>query len=185
MVALIGALEAQAALEVYNIGFSGGGSGAYGQIDVVDGSAVNGSLTITTGHDQGTYSLVPGQGSIRLYDGTDLIYDNLVNAASNPFLDADGLAFVGTAVNNVGQPLVGVNLWGNSDGSYTLFLDPPYGAVNGSAAISSAPEPDTFGVVTGLGLLASLPLCRRSLKLTFILRQKFRLYGLNLCQSAR
>src|ERR1022692_1900511 len=138
------AMQSQASL--YDITFSGSGYSANGQIDVSGGLATSGYLTVTVGNDLGTYDLVTGGSSIRITDGTDLIYDNLVNPGNNPFLDINGLAFVSAAVDIHGHPLVGFNLWGNGTDNYSLFDVSPgvYNTANGAATITAVPEATTM-----------------------------------------
>jgi hypothetical protein len=152
--AIVLAVQAQAAISVYDISFSGVSSAASGQIDVAGGLATAGYLTVTAGPNQGTYNLAsltsslitggsPSVPSIRFTDGTDQIFDDLVNPSSNPFLTGNGLEF---ANNNV----VGFNLWGTGAGSYTLFdvSGPPltsvYSEDSGTASIVAVPEPATM-----------------------------------------
>ena len=146
--------------------FSGSVSTASGELDVVGNIAVSGYLDVTSGANQGTYSLVsltsplitggtPSVPSIRISDGTDLIFDNIVNAASDPFFDSNGLAF---ANNNT----IGFNLWGNSPGYYSLFDvsgTPPgheYIQDNGTATLAPVPEPASITLISvfaGLSIL--------------------------------
>jgi hypothetical protein len=102
-----------------------------------------------------TSSLITGGSasvpSVRFTDGTDQIFDNVVNAGSNPFLTGNGLEF---ANNNQ----VGFNLWGNGAGSYTLFdvSGPPLTHVyiedGGTASIVAVPEAaNMLGGLSALG----------------------------------
>ena len=147
---------AQAQIYTYDVTFTGSISAANGQIEVQSGLAISGFLTVTMGPNQGTYPLVPGSGVFnagRVNGGTDLIVDNLVNAAADPFVDSNGVAF------EAADQSIGFNLWGNGPGSYTL-LDAggpttPYTYVldNGVATLTPVPEP-TGVALLGLGIAA-------------------------------
>jgi hypothetical protein len=155
---------AQAQIYTYDVTFTGGSSAANGQIEVQSGLAIGGFLTVTEGPNQGTYQLVPGSGVFnagRVNGGSDLIVDNLVNPAADPFLDDNGVAF------EAADKSIGFNLWGNSPGSYSLWDAggpiAPYTYVidNGMATLTltSVPEPASVGLL-GLGI-AVLALRRR------------------------
>ncbi len=164
LAACVAGMVVQSHAQLYDITFTGGSSAANGQINVVGGMATSGYLDITAGANQGTYSLVsltsplitggtPSVPSVRFTDGTDLIFDNVVNVGSDPFLDGNGLVFAN-------DNLIGFNLWGNSPGSYTLFdvSGPPdvhvYFADNGSATVTPAPEPASIAfLLLGMGAL--------------------------------
>jgi hypothetical protein len=145
-------VAAQARATLYDIAFTGSGYAAHGQIDVAGGLATSGHLTVTAGNDLGTYYLATGGPSVRVGGGTDLIYDNVVNPSSDPFLDGNGLAF---ALNNVLSSTPGFNLWGNGPGSYTLFdaSVTEYNAANGTATISLAAVPEPSTMISGALLL--------------------------------
>jgi hypothetical protein len=165
-------MAVQSHAQLYNITFTGGSSAANGQIDVVGGIATSGYLVVTAGANQGTYNFVsltsplitggtPSEPSVRFTDGTDLIFDDVVNVSSDPYLTDNGLVFAN-------DHIVGFNLWGNSPGSYSLFdvSGPPdtgvYFQDNGIATITPAPEPTTAGCfLLGLGALA---FCQRFAK---------------------
>jgi hypothetical protein len=158
-------IAVQSHAQMFDITFTGGSSAANGQIDVVGGIATSGYLVVTAGANQGTYNFVsltsplisggtPSEPSVRFTDGTDQIFDDVVNVSSNPYLTGDGLEFAN-------DHLIGFNLWGNSPDSYSLFdvSGPPdtheYIIDNGIATITPVPEPTTAGCfLLGLGALA-------------------------------
>jgi hypothetical protein len=154
-VGLVAGVQGNAAF--CDITFTGGNSvAAYGQVEVVNNLALDGFLTVNAGPNQGTYLLVPGPaGSVRLPDGTDLIYDNKVNLGSDPVLTGEGLAFVSR--DSSGNPLVGFNLWGNSPGSYTLFGTPPWGQPNENGTANFTVVPESSNMFAGAFLLILLP----------------------------
>lgn len=152
-------MAAQLQAAWYDLSFTGGSSVASGQIDVVDGLAVNGYLDVTAGANIGTYDLLLGGPSEQTFvtsDGTDLNYDNKVTLGSNPFLDVYGLAFADGPANTAG--VVGFNLFGNGPNSYSLFGDPPWGApyVNADATLVAVPEPVSTTKVAGISALGVL-----------------------------
>lgn len=146
-VALVMAVQARASL--YDITFTGGGSAANGQIDVVGNDAVSGYLTVTAGAQSvGTYDLIPGSGTMYGAGGGGFNYDNQVFVASNPFLDNGGLLFGG------GNTLI--NLWGDGVNQYSLYgLPPAYAPAvdNGIATISLAAVPEPTTMIAGALLL--------------------------------
>jgi len=174
LVACAMGMAVQSHAQMYDIIFTGGSSAANGQIDVVGGIATSGYLVVTAGANQGTYNFVsltsplisggtPSEPSVRFTDGTDQIFDDVVNVSSNPYLTGDGLEFAN-------DHLIGFNLWGNGPGSYSLFdvSGPPdahvYVIDNGTATITPGPvpEPTTAGCfLLGLGALAC---CQRYAK---------------------
>lgn len=158
--ALLIAVQARATL--YDITFNGGGSTATGWIDVVGGVATSGSLTITAGGNPGTYNLLPGAGNFPAPPGWQLTYDNVVNPASNPFVDNSGLLFTSgaTAINLFSELPV--------NGLYGLYGYPPQwspSADNGIATLTAVPEPTT--IISGVLML--LPFGASTLR---VLRKK-------------
>jgi hypothetical protein len=102
-------ISSTALADTYDITYTDGGANvANGEIDVVGGMAVSGTLTVTAGAADGTWTLQPGAGE----DGS-FIWDNQVNPASNPFLDPDGLLFVDGSSE--------LNIWGNGADNYSLY----------------------------------------------------------------
>jgi hypothetical protein len=153
--------------QTYDITFNGAANGeayaANGQIDVVGGLAINGSITVTAGNDLGTYSLLTSSPTVVVPVGitANLTGDNEVSPNLNPFLDGGGLVFTGSLFND-NQSDVGFNLWGNGPGSYSLFdaSATQYTEADGTATITPAPEPATLALA-GLGGLGVLLLRRR------------------------
>jgi hypothetical protein len=139
-------VAAQARATLYDISFSGGGSTAYGQIDVSGGVADSGLLDVTAGPATGTYSLYTWSGggisSVRVTGGTDLIVDNIVDVGANPFLDIYGLAFV------TGDHSEGIDFSLASGDIYNLAGFGPlgYAVPNafGTATLTAVPEPTTL-----------------------------------------
>jgi hypothetical protein len=137
-------VAAQARASWYDITFDGGGSDAYGTIDVVSGAAISGSLTITAGGNDGTYSLLPGTGSFSTPPGYVLTYDSLVNPGSQPFVDNAGLLFTrgSTAINLFSEIPAG-----SGAATYGLYGYPPQwvpGVDYGTATLTAVPEPTTI-----------------------------------------
>jgi hypothetical protein len=175
-----------AADEIYDFTFTSGGMDATGTISVntITGMADGGSINVTgvpLEADPSTLitasgSLLPASGvtTDSNHDGDDIIFDNLVNIANDPILDGNGLGF-GSGQYGPTQYNTLINLWGNSPGSYTLFVaeaqldgngnvigDPQwvYNASNGSLTVTdvgaSVPEPATYALfgVLAVGCLA-------------------------------
>jgi hypothetical protein len=157
--ALVMAAQANAAL--YNIGFTASNNEilANGVVDVdVTGLATSGYITIYKGGSSlpigTTYNLVPAGPVVSLLGSFQ--YDNMVNAATRPFIDNKGLLFSGggrevslfwnlgtDANNNI------YSLRGFSSGTYAPN-------VTGGASISLAavPEPSTyFAGMSAIGML--------------------------------
>ena len=150
------AATACAHAQVFDITFTGSQSAATGQIDVVSGLAASGSITVTSGANQGTYNLVSltsplingaaqGNAQTLVLTGGDQIFDDVVTPGSNPFVTSDGLEFAN-------DDSKGFNLFSNGSNSYTLFDTGPgvYVIDNGAATLTATPEPSSWG----LGLCA-------------------------------
>ena len=155
---------------LYDFTFNGDGSSASGQIDLVGGVAVSGTLDVTSGNAQGTYSLYTWNGggisSIRVDGGTDLIVDNLVDVNSRPSLDVYGLAFVSSSYTG-GHPSEGIDLSLNYGTTYNLagfgidgYCNPN---ANGSVFFDLVPFPEpTTGAIILLCLgISSMMIFRR------------------------
>jgi hypothetical protein len=179
--------SAPAAADVmYDFTFTSGGMNATGtiSIDTITGMADSGSINVTGVPLEADPSmLITASGSLlpasgvttdSNHDGDDIIFDNLVNIANDPILDGNGLGF-GSGQYGPTQYNTLINLWGNSPGSYTLFVaeaqldgngnvigDPQwvYNASNGSLTVTdvgaSVPEPATYALfgVLAVGCLA-------------------------------
>jgi|GEM_PF-2801376 hypothetical protein len=98
------------------------------QGSLISPSNGNGTYTLTGGSVVGTgldnsgliYSLVPvgPGGSIRPFGATDLIADNqFAPASSDNFIPGQGFTFQ----NGSGLSATYLNIWGNGNGSYTIF----------------------------------------------------------------
>jgi hypothetical protein len=157
--------QARADITSYTFSYNGGGVTATGNLSLDGTFAVGGNIDITSGPVLGIFNLytwaTPGESSIRLTDGTDLIVNNQVNLASNPMMDLDGLAFVSSAVDSSGNPLEGLNLYGNGVSSYGLWGagSDGYGVPNvtGSLDVAPAPVPEPVPLaLAGLGFGALL-----------------------------
>lgn len=116
-------------------------------------SFLNGVQGITAFLDNPNF---PGTDSIRVDGGTDLIFDNVFNAASTS-LDGSGIVF---QLSN-GQD---VNLWGDGGNAYELFIGNYLFDGRGDATID-APEPASWALMlTGLLAFAGLLFARRQRK---------------------
>ena len=120
--------------EMYDLTYTDGGANvATGVIDVVGDNAISGSLTVTAGAADGSWTLSPGSGS----DGS-FIWDNIVTPGSDPFLDVDGLLFV----NGFSE----LNIWGNSPDNYSLYgnIDGNYNPVSDGGTATLTPVSDNI-----------------------------------------
>ena len=130
---------------------------AYGQIDVVGGVAISGSLAVTAGPDVGSYILVPGTGN----DG-NFVYDNVVyypGLVNGGFLDSTaGLlwSMSGTAGNSPEM-----NMWynvayqayiGDPPDTYSLWGVPPTYNPESYGTVVLTQVPDGGMTVSMLGL---------------------------------
>lgn len=179
-------------IQTYDFEFSGGnGVQATATITVDNGVTQSGSINVTGVPTEANPSILinaagllipdsdsPNAETLINHDGDNIIFDNLVYGGSDPILDADGLGFASGQYQDSAHYETLINLWGNSPGSYTLFVaeaqldsqgnvigDPQYvyNLTNGSLTFSAAvPEPATFGALAGFGALGSCFLLRRS-----------------------
>lgn len=128
-------------------GFLGGGVDASGTLDVTGGQALDGTgtitspfwvgpetLTLVTLSTPNVHDLGGGNLSYRFGGGTDLIGDTVYP------IDSSGLVFSVTN-SNPADPFnllnVGLNVWSNGDGTFTLFLA-GNGIYYGTTAVSTA-----------------------------------------------
>lgn len=177
-------------IQTYDIDFSGNnGEQATGTITVDNGVAQSGSISAGVPTEADPSILVnvagplipdlgaPSSETLIDHDGDDIIFDDMVYGGSDPILDADGLGFASGQYQDSVHYETLINLWGNSPGSYTLFVaeaqldsngnvigDPQYvyDLSNGSLIISAVPEPAAFAASAGLGVLGTCFLRRRS-----------------------
>jgi hypothetical protein len=134
--------------DTYDITYTDGGANvATGVIDVVGDTAVSGTLTVTAGTADGSWTLAPGSGS----DGS-FIWDNQVTPGSDPFLDVDGLLFVDGSSE--------LNIWGNGPDNYSLYgnIGGNYNPVSngGTATLTLVGSPDAVASAADGGWTASL-----------------------------
>ncbi len=167
-------------LITYDFTFTGsGGMDATGTISVLDGVAQSGSVIVTGAPVEAAPntlismagSLLPASGATDAenHNGDVITYDNLVNVANDPTLNGNGLGFGSGPYQDSTHYNTLINLWGNSPGSYTLFVGEAsldgsgnvidaeyvYAMQNGSFTITPVPEPSTF-VLLGIGAVSLL-----------------------------
>jgi hypothetical protein len=175
------ASNATASTITYDFTFTGGGGmDATGTISVLDGVAQSGSIDVTGVPVEASPStliiaagsLLPASGptDARNHDGDVITYDNIVNAANDPVLNGNGLGFGSDPYGSSSYNTV-INLWGNSPGSYTLFIGEAlldgngnvvgdaqyvYHTDSGSFTLTPVPEPATLALLAlaGAALLA-------------------------------
>ena len=165
--ALVMAVQARASLEMFNVSFidSTAANIAAGVIDVnlVNGLAQTGTLTVLNGAAAGSYNLIPTPGlAVGVFTSPlgAFNYDNEIQGIppgppTAPFLDIYGLAFAGIG-SKVGTE---VNLWGTSSGvnGYTFYGYTAAGGYNptttGGAAITPTPVPEPTTMIAGALLL--------------------------------
>ncbi len=162
---------------LYDITFDdGNGNVGTGQVDVQPGGnnrffAYSGYLQVTSGGASGTWNLYTAGGTTPypgyLYSPSGgYIYNNAVYpTGQNPqyplvssLLDVYGLLFIQANGNEL-------NLWGNSDGTYTLGgniggyqnfnVNIGFGGTANNPIITQAPEPNTITLTALAGLLAA------------------------------
>ena len=165
---------------IYDFTFTGsGGMNAKGTISILDGVAQSGSINVTGVPIEASPStlisaagsLLPESGSTdaRNHDGDVITYDNIVNVANDPVLNSNGLGF-GSGQYGPSSYNTLINLWGNSPGSYTLFIGEAlldgngnvvgdaqyvYHSDSSSLTLTPVPEPATLSLLA-LGGLAML-----------------------------
>jgi hypothetical protein len=174
------ASSATASTITYNFTFTGsGGMDATGTISISNGVAQSGSINVTGVPVEASPLtlisaagfLLPASGSTdaRNHDGDVITYDNIVNVANDPVVDGNGLGF-GSGQYGANSYNTLINLWGNSPGSYALFVGEAqvdgngnvvgdaqyvYHWENGSLTLTPTPEPATLSLLV-LGGLAML-----------------------------
>ena len=204
MLVLIASAPAAVA-QIYTFTFIGNsGIDASGTITISGGVATSGSINVVNvpleapPHTPLTtavgYLNTAAGGDVRNFDG-DVYgpYDTVVNPLSDPVFDINGLAFGSSIINgnttstpvtyDGGTPVYDtiIGLWGNSPGSYGMFIGEanpadlnPDGTLipgrdaqwvyvyneTGTLTLTPVPEPATLGLVSA-GLLGLLALRRR------------------------
>jgi hypothetical protein len=161
----------------YDFTFASGGMNATGTITVENGVAQAGSINVTgvpleaspSTLNSASGSLLPANGVTTAidHDGDDIIYDNLV-LMNDPILDGDGLGFGSGQYQDSSHCNTVINLWGNSPGSYSLFVGEAnldangnvigdaqwiYAQNDGSLTLIAVPEPTPYGALAGASLL--------------------------------
>jgi hypothetical protein len=160
---------------LYDITFTDGGVNVgAGQIDVESGLAVSGYFDVTAGIAAGSFSLYTAGGNIAypgqltspaeafLYDNAIYLTTNPQYPTTNPFLDMAGLLFTDVSGNEI-------NLWGNSDGTYTFYgdinhnrYDPQVvGESTIAPAVAPAPEPSSIAIIALMLVPAGVYLRRK------------------------
>ncbi|HEX3624807.1 MAG TPA: hypothetical protein VGN23_14925 [Verrucomicrobiae bacterium] len=126
--------RAVAAVQFYDFTFTGNdGIDATGTIGIDGGVAVSGSITVTGVPLEATPStlvtasgaLLTPDGDVRNHDGDVVTYDTVVNPSNDPIFDSTGVAFgSGYFGTDGGTPEDNtlINIWGNSPGSYGMFI---------------------------------------------------------------
>jgi hypothetical protein len=174
--------------QIYNFTFSSGGMNATGTIDIVGGVAQSGSINVTGVPLEATPStmitsagsLLPASGptDARDHDGDVITFDNVV-LGSDPIFTGNGLGFgSGFYGYDGGTPEYDtiINLWGNSPGSYGLFVGEAqvdgsgnvigdaqwvYAENNGSLTLTPSPEPSTVALMLGALTVGFVAIRRR------------------------
>ena len=178
-----------AVAQIYDFTFiGGGGMDATGTISIVGGVAQSGSINVTgvpLEANPGTLisaagALVPDLATpstltLINHDGDNIIFDNQVNLANDPILNGNGLGFASGPYQDSVHYNTLINVWGNSPGSYTLFVAEAqldgsgnvigdaqwvYHADSGSLTLTPVPEPSTGALILS-ALAVGLAVCRR------------------------
>jgi hypothetical protein len=173
VVAMGMAAQSQAAIQTYDLTFNQTGESdqygnatppsvtdAVGQLNVDNGIAISGTLSVLSGPDKGSYNLVAGTGNDGVFAYDNIVFPQLQNGG---FLDSTaGLLWSVTGVAGNSSEM---NMWYNPGsqfsqpaGSYSLWGAPPtYNPeAYGIATLVAAPEPVSttqFAGLSALGLL--------------------------------
>jgi hypothetical protein len=121
--------------QIYNFTFTGNdGIDATGTISIVGGVAQSGSISVInvpleapphTPLTTAAGDFLTAGGDVRNHDGDVVTYDTVVNPSNDPVFDSIGVAFAsGFYGTDGGTPEYNtlINLWGNSPGSYGMFI---------------------------------------------------------------
>jgi hypothetical protein len=121
--------------QIYNFTFTGNdGIDATGTISIVGGVAQSGSISVInvpleapphTPLTTAAGDFLTAGGDVRNHDGDVVTYDTVVNPLNDPVFDNTGVAFAsGFYGMDGGTPEYNtiVDLWGNSPGSYGMFI---------------------------------------------------------------
>ena len=182
-----------AVAQTYNFTFTGNdGIDASGTLTFSGGVVQNGLISVVNVPLEADPSmtttaagnLLTAGGDVRDLDGDVVTYDTVANPLNNPIFDNTGIAFAsGPAGTDGGTPVYDtlVNIWGNSPGSYGMFigeanpadLEPDGTLIPGSDAqwvyvynetgtltLTPVPEPATLGLVS-VGFLGLFVIRRR------------------------
>jgi hypothetical protein len=190
VVVILAASASPAVAQIYNFSFIGNnGMDATGTITISGGVAQSGSITVTGVPVEASPStlisvsgfLLPASGptDAENHDGDVITYDNIVNLANDPIFNGNGLGFGSGPYQDSTHYNLLVNLWGNSPGSYGLFVGEAlldsnghvigdaqyvYAEANSSGGssftVTPVPEPST-SVLIILGALTGVYLARR------------------------
>jgi hypothetical protein len=171
-----------AVAQVYNFSFVGaGGMDATGTITTAGGVATGGSIFVTGVPVEASPStlvtasgdLLTAGGDVRNHDGDVITYDTVANPLSDPVFDSTGVAFGSDFFGyDGGTPEYNtiINIWGNSPGSYSMFVGQAqldgngnvigdaqwvYTQDNGSLTLTPAPEPSVLTNTVFLGGLTA------------------------------
>lgn len=177
-----------AVAQIYTFAFISSGMDATGTITISGGVAQSGSINVINvplEADPSTLisaagSLLPASGATDAenHDGDVITYDNVVNLANDPILDSDGLGFGSGPYQDSVHYNTLINLWGNSPGSYTLFIGEAqldgngnvignaqwvYHTDSGSLTLTPVPEPSTDAlIILGALTVGSAAIRRRA-----------------------
>jgi hypothetical protein len=142
-VACVFGMAIAANAQSYNFTFTGNdGIDATGTIDISGGVAIGGSINVINvpleslpGTTTASGDLLTAGGDVRNFDGDVITYDTVANPPpADPIFDNTGVAFGSSIINGSpssapaaydgGTPVYDtlINLWGNSPGSYTMFI---------------------------------------------------------------
>jgi len=156
-----------------------GGVSAVVEVDNLSGNVVTlGNITVTGAALNGTFGMAilenfdPGTNtwSVEPSGGSTIQFDNQI-LSGNPILSNWGLGFssssTGSNPSTDPNPLYALNVWGNGDGSYSLFEGGNnhnlYAEYVGGAlvSVSPIPEPSTFAAILGAACLGFAVIRRR------------------------